>query len=132
MLGRDPNVEVDGRRRPLMEYMKAQEGEFALAGAGLSGRAGSEAPVVHLDQPGPLLSDRDGSVLVDGPWGIYFRMGRTGAGITGGRLPELLGKPNLDPYGPENPEHAAEPVFRELFVSGLASALGRFRGRADE
>jgi glycine/D-amino acid oxidase-like deaminating enzyme len=132
LLGLDPHVEIDGVRRPLIEYWKAQEGEFALAGAGLSGRAGSEAPVVHLDQSGPLRSDRDGSVLVDGPWGIYFRMGRTGTGVTGGGLPVLLDQPNLDPYGPDNPEHAAEPAFREFFVSGLASALRRFRGRAEE
>jgi glycine/D-amino acid oxidase-like deaminating enzyme len=120
---------VDAR----LEYMKAQEGEFTLQGVGLSGRAGSEAPVVHLDQAGPLRSDRDGRVLVDGPWGIYFRMGRTGTGSTGGGLPVLLDEPDLDPYGPDdNPAHAAEPDFEEFFTSGLATALRRFRGRADD
>jgi methylglutamate dehydrogenase subunit A len=113
-----------------LRYWKAQEGEFALAGAGLSGRAGSEAPVVHLDQAGPLLSDGDGRVLVDGPWGIYFRMGRTGTGITGGGLPVLLDSLELDPYGPDNPGHAAEPSFEEFFTSGLATALRRFRGQS--
>jgi glycine/D-amino acid oxidase-like deaminating enzyme len=113
-----------------LRYWKAQEGEFALPGAGLSGRAGGEAPVVHLDQSRPLRSDRDGSVLVDGPWGIYFRMGRTGTGITGGGLPVLLDSPELDPYGFENPKHRAEPEFQEFFVSGLATALSRFRGRS--
>jgi len=113
-----------------LRYWKAQEGEFALAGAGLSGRAGSEAPVVHLDQAGPLVSDRDGRVLVDGPWGIYFRMGRTGTGITGGGLPVLLESLELDPYGPDNPEHAAETSFEEFFTSGLATALRRFRGQS--
>jgi methylglutamate dehydrogenase subunit A len=132
MLGLEPAVEVDGRRRPLLEYWKAQEGEFALHGAGLSGRAGSEAPVVHLDQSGPLRSDRDGRMLVEGAWGIYFRMGRTGTGITGGGLPVFLSRPRLDPYGPDNPEHAAEAGFREFFVSGLATALRRFRGRAGD
>jgi glycine/D-amino acid oxidase-like deaminating enzyme len=111
-----------------LRFLKAQEGEFALAGAGLSGRAGSEAPVVHLDQAGPLRSDRDGRLLVDGPWGIYFRMGRTGTGITGGGLPVTLGSVELDPYGPDNPAHAAEPAFEEFFTSGLAAALRRFRG----
>jgi methylglutamate dehydrogenase subunit A len=119
---------VDAR----LEYWKAQEGEFALHGAGLSGRAGSEAPVVHLDQAGPLRSDRDGRIIVEGAWGIYFRMGRTGTGITGGGLPVLLDEPRLDPYGPDNPEHTAEPEFEEFFVSGLATALRRFRGRADD
>jgi methylglutamate dehydrogenase subunit A len=113
-----------------LRFWKAQEGEFALAGAGLSGSAGAEAPVVHLDQAGPLRSDRDGRVLVEGAWGIYFRMGRTGTGITGGGLPVLLEAPELDPYGPDNPAHAADPEFEEFFVSGLAAALKRFRGRA--
>jgi methylglutamate dehydrogenase subunit A len=116
-----------------LEYLKAQEGEFALQGAGLSGRAGSEAPVVHLDQPGPLRSDRDGRLLVDGAWGIYFRMGRTGTGITGGGLPVLLDEPDLDPYGPDdNPAHAAEAEFKEFFTSGLAAALRRFQGRSGD
>ena len=132
LLGLDPHVEVDGVQRPLVEYLKAQESEFALGGAGFSGRAGSEAPVVPLDQAGPLSSDRDGSVLVNGPWGIYFRMGRTGTGITGGGLPVLLEDPALDPYGPDNPEHAVEPAFRDFFISGLAAALPRFRGRAED
>jgi methylglutamate dehydrogenase subunit A len=113
-----------------LEYLKAQEGEFTLRAVGLSGRAGSEAPVVHLDQAGPLRSDRDGRVLLEGPWGIYFRMGRTGTGITGGGLPVLLDEPTLDPYGPDdNPEHGAEPHFEEFFTSGLATALRRFRGK---
>ncbi|MBN1530873.1 MAG: FAD-binding oxidoreductase [Thermoleophilaceae bacterium] len=132
LLGLEPVVEVDGERRPLVTYIKAQEGEFALEGAGLSGSAGAEAPVVHLDQAGPLRSDRDGRVLVDGPWGIYFRMGRTGTGITGGGLPVYLGGPPLDPYGPDNPEHAADPGFTDFFTSGLATALRRFRGRAGD
>jgi methylglutamate dehydrogenase subunit A len=115
-----------------LRFWKAQEGEFELTGAGLSGRAGADAPVVHLDQAGPLHSDRDGRVLVDGPWGIYFRMGRTGTGITGGGLPVLQDSPPLDPYGPENPLHAVEPSFQEFFVSGLATAMSRFRGRVDD
>lgn len=116
-----------------LDYWKAQEGEFTLHGVGLSGRAGSEAPVVHLDQAGPLRSDRDGRLLVDGAWGIYFRMGRTGTGITGGGLPVLLDKPELDPYGPDdNPVHAAEPEFKDFFTSGLAAALRRFRGRSSD
>ncbi len=131
-LGLDPRVHLPGEQRPLLTYWKAQEGEFTLHGAGLSGRAGGEAPVVHLDQPGPLRSDRDDRVLVDGAWGIYFRMGRTGTGITGGGLPVLLSDPDLDPYGPDNPEHAAGPDFKEFFTSGLATALRRFRGRADD
>lgn len=134
MLGLRPELEVasgsGSERRPLLAYWKAQEGEFALGGVGLAGRAGHEAPVVHLDQAGPLRSDRDGRPLTAEPWGIYFRMGRTGTGITGGGLPIALSDPALDPYGPDNPEHSAEPAFEEFFVSGMAAAFRRFRGHA--
>ena len=129
MLGLSPDVEVAGERRPLVSYWKAQEGEFALRGVGL-GAAGPDAPVVHLDQGAPLRSDRDGRLLTPGAWGIYFRMGREG--ITGGGLPILLTDPELDPYGFDNPAHVAEPEFAEFFVSGLATAVRRFRGHADE
>ncbi len=65
MLGLPPELEVasngSSERRPLSAYWKAQEGEFQLPGVGLGDRAGREPPVVHLDQPGPLLSDRDGT-----------------------------------------------------------------------
>ena len=136
LLGRRAEVEVarDGRTetRPLIAYWKAQEGEFALAGAGLGGRAGREPPVAHLDQAGPLHSDRDGGLLHPGPWGIYLRMGRTGTGVTGGGLPVLLAEPDLDPYGPDNPAHMAGAEFAEFFVSGLAAAFRRFRGHADD
>jgi glycine/D-amino acid oxidase-like deaminating enzyme len=131
MLGLDPEVRVDGEPRPLVSFLKAQEGEFALGGVGLSS-AGAQPPVVHLDQSEPLRSDRDGSVLVPGAWGIYFRMGRAGDGITGGGLPVVLRDPALDPYGFDNPEHVAEAGFAEFFTSGLATALRRFRGRAGD
>jgi hypothetical protein len=121
---------VAGSVRPLVSYLKAQEGEFELRGVGLSG-AGADPPVVHLDADVPLRSDRDGRVLVDGAWGIYFRIGRSGA-ITGGGLPIVLDDPELDPYGWGNPAHVAEPAFAEFLTSGLATALRRFRGRSGD
>jgi glycine/D-amino acid oxidase-like deaminating enzyme len=134
MLGQAAEVDLTGPRetQPLISYWKAQEGQFALPGTGLGGRAGREAPVVHLDQAGGLRSDRDGRQLLPGAWGIYFHMGRTGTGVTGGGLPVLLSDPELDPYGPTNPMHAADPGFAEYFESGLAAAFGRFRGRSGE
>jgi glycine/D-amino acid oxidase-like deaminating enzyme len=132
LLGQPSEVEVAGssRPRPFIEYWKAQEGQFVLPGVGLGGRAGLEAPVVHLDQDGGLNSDRDGQQLLPGAWGIYFHMGRTGTGVTGGGLPVLLDRPELDPYGPDNPAHAAEPGFADFFTSGLAAAFSRFEGRS--
>jgi glycine/D-amino acid oxidase-like deaminating enzyme len=132
MLGLRPEVQVAGKSLPLVSYWKAQEGEFELRG-GLAGpRGGQNPPVVHLDQPGPLRSDRDGRVLANGPWGIYFRIGAGGASVTGGGPPVWLSEPELDPYGPENPEHRAGEEFAEFFTSSLAAAIGRFRDRTED
>jgi glycine/D-amino acid oxidase-like deaminating enzyme len=132
MLGREFTVRLDGVRTPLVDLVRAQEGDFILPGVGLQAKAGHEAPVVHFDAEGPLYSDRDGRILIDGPWGIYFRMGRTGTGLTVGGLPEHMGPDvPLDPYGPANPKHVAGEAFCEFAQAGLARALARFRGAGD-
>jgi glycine/D-amino acid oxidase-like deaminating enzyme len=83
---------------------------------------------VHLDSDVALHSARDGRLLTDEPWGIYFRMGRTGTGIAGGGLP--LSLPDdfaIDPYGHANPAQVAGEDFVEAFTSAIATAFGRFR-----
>ena len=128
LLGRDFNVTVDERSAPLVDLVKAQEGDFALPGVGLQAGAGRDAPVVHFDATGPLCSEGDGRMIIEGPWGIYFRMGETGTGVTVGGLPEHLGPDaTLDPYGPENPTHVAGDSFREFVEAALARVLARFR-----
>ena len=132
MIGRELAVTVNGERVPLVTLVKAQEGDFALPGVGLAAAAGHQVPVVHFDAEGPLRSDRDGRVLTEGPWGIYFRMGRTGTGLTVGGPPVTLGPDApLDPYGPGNPDQIAGPGFSEFAQAGLARVLRRFRGAGD-
>jgi len=132
MLGRDFCVSIGGTPKPLVNLVKAQEGDFALPGVGLQAVAGHQAPVIHFDAEGPLCSDRDGRVLAEGPWGIYFRMGRIGTGLTVGGLPEPLGPDaSLEPYGPGNPDHVAGEPFCEFAEAGLARVLKRFRGAGD-
>jgi methylglutamate dehydrogenase subunit A len=132
MLGRDFSASIDGARKPLVNLVKAQEGDFVLPGVGLQASAGHQAPVLHFDAEGPLCSDRDGRVLTADPWGIYFRMGRTGTGLTVGGLPETLGPDaSLEPYGPANPDHVAGAAFCEFAEAGLARVLKRFRGAGD-
>lgn len=129
MLGRDFTVDVDGVAKPLVDLVMAQEGDFVLPGVGLQAGAGREAPVVHFDGEGPLVADDDGRTLVEGAWGIYFRMGRTGTGVTVGGLPQRLGPDApLDPYGPDNPSQIAGEGFCDFAEAGLARVLGRFRG----
>lgn len=130
MLGRDFRVTMGEASAPLVNLVKAQEGDFALPGVGLQAGAGHDAPVVHFDANGPLRSERDGQIVVDGPWGVYFRMGRTGTGVTVGGLPESLGPDApLDPYGPENSSHIAGNSFGEFAEAALARVLRRFRAR---
>jgi glycine/D-amino acid oxidase-like deaminating enzyme len=132
MLDRDFNVMIDGAPTPLVDLVKGQEGDFILPKVGLQAAAGREAPVVHFDADGPLRSDRDQRVLVDGPWGIYFRMGRTGTGVTVGGLAERIGPDApLEPYGPDNPMHMAGEAFCEFAEAGLARVLARFRGAGE-
>jgi glycine/D-amino acid oxidase-like deaminating enzyme len=122
MLGEHPGI---------VSLWRAQEGDFVAPGVGLQPSAGRESPVVHFDQDGPLRAD-DGRVVVDGPWGIYFRLGRTGTGVVGGGLPERLSDDvALDPYGHANPAHLAGAAFVDQFTAGLARALRRFRGMGD-
>ena len=128
MLGRAFEVTIGDTSAPLVDLVKAQEGDFALPGVGLQAGAGHDAPVVHFDATGPLRSERDGGIIIEGPWGVYFRMGRTGTGVTVGGLPEHLGPDApLDPYGPPNPSHVAGDSFRQFAEAALARVLGRFR-----
>ena len=136
MQGLDPVVTLgegeQAEQRPLTEYWLAREGDYLLPGVGLAGNAGRAAPVVHFDQTAPLYSDRDGHLITDQPWGIYFRMGMTGGGIVGGGLPLEMGPDfEIDPYGPDNPEQLAGDDLSEFFTAGLAFALKRFRGAGD-
>jgi methylglutamate dehydrogenase subunit A len=128
MLGHDFRVTVGETPAPLVNLAKAQEGDFFMPGVGLQAGAGYDAPVVHFDATGPLRCERDGRIVVNGPWGVYFRMGRTGTGVTVGGLPEHLGPDaTLDPYGPENPGHVAGDAFRQFAEAALTRVLGRFR-----
>jgi len=126
-------VRVGDETKPIITYWKLQEGDYWLDDVELTDAAGNEPPVVHLDHVVPLHSDRDGRVLEDGPWGIYYKIGRRGFGVQGGGVPIELGPDvELEPYGHDNPDHIVGDDFTDSFTSGLAWAHERFRGKADE
>jgi glycine/D-amino acid oxidase-like deaminating enzyme len=133
-IGASPRVEADGNgayeTKPIVTYWKLQEGDYWLDDVELS-TANGEPPVVHLDHDVPLRSDRDGRVIEDGAWGIYYKIGRRGYGVQGGGVPIRLGpEAELEPYGHENPDHVVGDEFTDYFTSGLAWAHERFRGKA--
>ena len=135
-IGASPRVEAGGNgdafeTKPLVTYWKLQEGDYWLDDVELADAA-VEPPVVHLDHVVPLRSDRDGRVIADGAWGIYYKIGRRGFGVQGGGVPIELGTDvELEPYGHGNPEHVVGDEFTDYFTAGLAWAHTRFRGRGD-
>jgi methylglutamate dehydrogenase subunit A len=135
-IGASPRVEAEGNgsaheTKPIVTYWKLQEGDYWLDGVELDTGNG-EPPVVHLDHV-PLVSDRDGRVIEDGAWGIYYKIGRRGFGVQGGGVPIRLGtETELEPYGHENPDHVVGDEFTDYFTSGLAWAHSRFRGKGRE
>jgi glycine/D-amino acid oxidase-like deaminating enzyme len=136
-VGDAPRIEAgengDGyETKPIVTYWKLQEGDYWLDGVELAAGNG-EPPVVHLDHVAPLRSDRDGRVLEDGAWGIYYKLGRRGYGVQGGGVPIKLGTDvELEPYGHDNPDHVVGDDFTDYFTSGLAWAHERFRGKSAE
>jgi glycine/D-amino acid oxidase-like deaminating enzyme len=135
-IGDAPRVETEAdpyEVRPIVTYWKLQEGDFWLDDVDLAGPGGEEPPVVHLDHTVPLRSDRDGRVIDDGPWGIYYKIGRRGFGVQGGGVPIRLGtEAELEPYGHANPDHVVGDEFTDYFTAGLAWAHERFRGKGAE
>jgi glycine/D-amino acid oxidase-like deaminating enzyme len=135
-VGDSPRIEADGNgatseTKPIVTYWKLQEGDYWLDDLELTTANGGEPPVVHLDHVVPLHSDRDGHVIEDGPWGIYYKIGRRGHGVQGGGVPIKLGPDfELEPYGNDNPEHVVGDEFTDYFTAGLAWAHERFRGKA--
>ena len=137
-VGDSPRVEADGNgsgyeTKPIVTYWKLQEGDYWLDDVELADSSGKEPPVVHLDHVVPLRSDRDGHVIDQGPWGIYYKIGRRGFGVQGGGVPIKLGtETELEPYGHDNPEHIVGDDFTDYFTARLAWAHERFRGKGDE
>jgi methylglutamate dehydrogenase subunit A len=136
-IGASPRVEADGNGdayelKPIITYWKLQEGDYWLDDVELVDGV-NEPPVVHLDHVIPLRSDRDGHVIEDGAWGIYYKIGRRGFGVQGGGVPIRLGtEVELEPYGHENPDHVVGDDFTDYFTAGLAWAHKRFRGKGNE
>src|SRR5919201_4454291 len=134
MLGLPPEVKVarngSYEAKPIVTYWKLQEGDYWLDDVELKDPTRNEPPVIHLDHVVPLVSDRDGHVISDGHWGIYYKVGRRGFGVQGGGVPIHLGpEAELEPYGHSNPDHVVGDEFTDYFTSGLAWAHERSRGK---
>ena len=133
MLGLPNQIDVctpDGelhRDLDMWTYWRLQEGEIRVNPAEYVTADGKTPPVLHIDSTEPLVSDRDGHVIADDHWGIYFKQDRHG--VQGGAVPENIGpEAHVDPYGPGSPHYIVGPDFADYWTAGLAHCMERFEG----
>ena len=90
-------------------------------------------PVIHVDTDAPLHSDRDGKLITDQLWGLYYKPDFHFGGVQGGAMPAAV-EPDaddvrVDPYGPKSPEFVVTDNFADMWTSALAFCQKRFEGQ---
>jgi glycine/D-amino acid oxidase-like deaminating enzyme len=107
---------------PMWTYWYLQEGEVMLAPSMLDTADGGEGPVLHVDSDRPL-SDDDGRLITEEPWGIYVKPDRES--VQGGAQPLPVGPEMVvDPY----PSGTVEAGFPDLWCAALSACMERFEG----
>ena len=108
-------------------YWYLQEGEVMLAPSTFDTADGSEGPVLHVDSDRPL-SDDEGRLVTEEPWGIYVKPDRES--VQGGAQPLPIGSELVvDPY----PSGTVEPGLSRPLVRGavgLPASVSRAAGRS--
>jgi glycine/D-amino acid oxidase-like deaminating enzyme len=128
--GRDGKVH-DGVR--MWHYMALQEGTLGVDPDYQKTNDGRMPPVIHVDTDAPLHSDRDGHLITDKLWGLYYKPDFHFGGVQGGAMPAVV-KPDpddvrVDPYGPKSPEFVVDDNFADMWTSALAFCQKRFEGQ---
>ena len=128
--GRDGKVH-DGVR--MWHYMALQEGTLGVDPDYQKTNDGRMPPVIHVDTDAPLYSDRDGRLITDKLWGLYYKPDFHFGGVQGGAMPAVV-KPDpddvrVDPYGPESPESVVNDNFADMWTSALAFCQKHFEGQ---
>jgi len=128
--GRDGEVH-DGI--PMWHYMALQEGTLGVDPDYQRTNAGAMPPVIHVDTDAPLYSDRDGALITDKLWGIYYKPDFHFGGVQGGAMPAEVTRAaddvRVDPYGPKSPEFVVTDNFADMWTSALAFCQKRFEGQ---
>jgi len=118
---------------PMWIYWSLQEGTLGVKPDFLMKNDGSMPPVIHVDTDAPLISDVDGSVITEEPWGIYYKPDFHFNGVQGGAMPFAVEqepeKVAVDPYGPDSPDFVVGPEFAHMWCSALAHCQKRFEGK---
>ncbi len=118
---------------PMWRYLCLQEGTLGVDPSTFVTNEGKMPPVVHVDTDAPLYSDRDGSLITDELWGIYYKPDFNFDGVQGGSAPYDVDKAPVDvavdPYGPESKEFIVGEDFEDMWASALAFCHKRFEGK---
>jgi len=119
---------------PMWKYWFLQEGVIGVDADFLKTNDGKTPPVTHVDSTAPLYSDKDGKLLTDKMWGIYYKPDIEGLGVQGGTSPYIVDKHFNevveDPYGLESKEYQTTDTFSEMWCSALAHCQKRFEGKS--
>lgn len=117
---------------PMWIYWSLQEGTLGVDPTLQVTNDGHMPPVIHVDTDAPLYSDKDGRLITDSLWGIYYKPDFHFGGIQGGATPFIVDKPAgdvaVDPYGPASAEFVVGQEFAEMWTSALAHCQERFAG----
>jgi hypothetical protein len=118
---------------PMWVFWSLQEGTLGVDPDLLKTNAGEFPPVIHVDSDAPLYSDRDGSLITDRLWGIYYKPDFHFGGVQGGAAPNKVetdpDEVKVDPYGPESPDYVVGENFANMWCSALAHCQKRFEGK---
>lgn len=118
---------------PMWTFWSLQEGTLGVDPSLQKMANGGAAPVIHVDTDAPLMSDVDGRLITDEPWGIYYKPDPHFGGIQGGAMPFVVAaSPDnvaVDPYGPESPDFVVGDDFAHMWCSALAHCQSRFEGQ---
>ena len=120
---------------PMWKYWFLQEGVIGVDPNFLKTNDGKNPPVTHVDSTAPLYSDKDGKLVTDKMWGIYYKPDIDGLGVQGGTSPYIVDKHfndvAVDPYGLESKEYQTTDAFSEMWCSALAHCQKRFEGKSN-
>jgi methylglutamate dehydrogenase subunit A len=139
MLDQPKTISIKGRDGKMNDgvamwhYMALQEGTLGVDPNFQKTNAGDMPPVLHVDTDAPLHSDRDGALITDKLWGIYYKPDFNFGGVQGGAMPANVERAaddvRVDPYGPKSPEFVVTDNFADLWTSALAHCQKRFEGK---
>jgi glycine/D-amino acid oxidase-like deaminating enzyme len=129
-------VKANGKVRndvPMWKFWCLEEGTLGVDPHMHRTNDGRFPPVLHVDTDAPLYSNRDGRLITDKLWGIYYKPDFNFGGVQGGSSPYKVeqdpDRVAVDPYGPESPEFVVGEDFIEMWCSALAHCQKRFEGQ---